>query len=155
MDPDLKYRRIDFANSEFPGCCGIFIAYGFSEPEVVSDWGYYPPKKKSIQPQFKTREEQALACIREIEQKAEDNNQYCIQLALICEGQIGTGAAQFPELQEQLVKSGYNIDREWLAPRHGNRLRLFSKVLHDAENKSVSEWEDPDDFDDFDEEDYD
>lgn len=135
-----QFYNLTYSWLAFSGCCGIITPNMFTETgyEYVPDPASFYGSRKAVakKPQFATREEQAAACIAEIETRARQENYFCIQIALVAEYR-STDPPQYPELQAALVEQGYKVVHEWIAPRHGNKLRLFSKVLDNKENEEV------------------
>jgi hypothetical protein len=159
LDPELKYRPIEWSKGQFPGCCGIGAPHLFSEPEGAYDYTGWNPIYRQVDPKFKTREEQAKDCLKRMYEWAKEQNYYCIQIALVKEynpNDYDDVAPQFPDLVEAMKADGWRCDREWLAPRHKNKLWLWSIVLDGMENEKVPEKgeDDDEDEDDYDDDDF-
>lgn len=131
--PKPEFVPLTFTGNQFPGCCGIFAPNMFTEQLYTYDYSQFHSVRKETPKQFFSRKEQAEACVKAIEDGAIKNLSYQIMVALVWKygpGQSPTGLdTQLPELQQALLDAGYVVDHEWLAPRHGNTLRVYSKLL--------------------------
>lgn len=131
---DLKYVPYDYNHEDLPGCCGVGVIYSLLEPTFKHNWDVYPARTEKIKPQFATREEQFSVFEQEVFNTLSGSFQSVGMISLIwkyadSEDYVAAdrGKPQLPDLHEQLEKNGWRIEREWVAPRHGNTLRLYTK----------------------------
>lgn len=136
---EVKFRELQYHMEDLHGCCGVLVAYSFTE-QTAYDYDYWNSKRVHVPAKFATKQEQAKDAVDKILRHAKTNLYYCIQISLVHEYNTDAGfkaGQQLPELHDALQEAGFHIDREWTAPRHGNRLRLYSIILEGAEDVPV------------------
>lgn len=133
-------RDLVFSIDQFPGCCGIGVAYSFREQDAVDyrGWGY---KGVEVKPKYSTEQEQAEAAYDDIINDLFMENQYTTgYITLVSkyrdEGPRsdpeymkngdGTLKRQFPALQDLLVAKGWEVNHKFVNPNHGNEVTVFS-----------------------------
>jgi hypothetical protein len=148
-NPRKKYRKVDFAVDQMPGCCGIGVVFEFQES---GGWDYTGWRKaKSI---FITKEEQAEELYKRILEETwgskaryGENNSYSqLMISLVSNyADNRDNKHQFPELEELLLKEGWTIYSVFINPNHGNEVTLYGKYFPERNKHPDDEEEENED----------
>lgn len=141
--PRKIYPKKKFCVGQLGWCCGVGVIGGFDDDTGYYDW--VAPKL------YTTREEQAEGCYKDILEGTtkEDGDGYYVQLLLTLVSSYGpgngktTGSAQFPELEEILIREGWTIASVFINPRHGNEVTMYTKYFPER-HMTVKEFEEMD-----------
>ena len=133
--PRKVYPKKNISVGQLGWCCGVGEIGGFEDETGYYDW--YSRKRSPVEKLYVTREEQAEACYKEILERTakEDGDGYYTQLLLTLVSSYGPGngrtegSAQFPELEEILIREGWTVASVFINPRHGNEVTMYTKYF--------------------------
>jgi hypothetical protein len=112
----------------------------FRDKEPYYD--YFSGKREEVKPKYATREEQAEACYKDFLKETNGGGDYgddfYSQLLVSVVSSYGpenapekVGTAQYPELEEILLREGWTIYSVFINPNHGNEVTLYGKYFPD------------------------
>jgi hypothetical protein len=138
----LLYPEKTFEVSQLNCCCGIGEVGFFHDEEDRYEWRWNGQREliEKAKKKYATKEQQAEACYRQILAKTCEggyDGQYYSQLLVSLVSSYGPdnsqeeGSAQFPELEEILLREGWTIYSVFINPNHGNEVTLYGKYFPD------------------------
>jgi hypothetical protein len=139
----LLYPEKEFQVAQLNFCCGIGEVGSFQDEEDRYDWNWNGPRQliSKAKKKYATREQQAEACYQEILSETCTggyDGEYYSQLLISLVSNYGPdsdqekrGTAQYPELEEILLREGWTIYSVFINPNHGNEVTLYGKYFPD------------------------
>jgi hypothetical protein len=141
----LLYPEKTFEVYQLNCCCGIGEVGMFRDKEPYYD--YFSGKREEVKPKYATREEQAEACYREFVEETKNGDDWVdgqysqVLVSLVSsygpDNSHEEGTAQFPELEEILLREGWTIYSVFINPNHGNEVTLYGKYFPDRTKHPV------------------
>lgn len=147
--PRKVYPKKIFCVGQLGWCCGVGEIGGFEDEARYYSW--FDTRRSLAKKLYFTREEQAEACYKDILERTtkEDGDGYYVQLLLTLVSSYGpengktAGSAQFPELEEILIREGWTIASVFINPSHGNEVTMYTKYFPER-HMTVKEFEEMD-----------
>jgi hypothetical protein len=147
------FKEKTFQLEQLPGCCGVGVISYFKDEEPTYDYSRgWTPKRTAPRNKYETKEEQAEACYKKFieqtwdEDDAYDDNAYSYLMITLVSNYdkpmngFKAGDHQYPEMEEILLREGWNINQVFINPNHGNEVTVYSKyfperdkLLHDED----------------------
>jgi hypothetical protein len=114
---------LTFGVEQFPGCCGIGVAYGFAL--VVNGRTQYPPH-----PTFDKFTEEEVATICSNIEAQITSKEYILGMVSLVSKYDAQDKAQYPQIHEGLLERGWKRHRNFVNPNHENKVALYSKKFN-------------------------